>query len=222
MSSGDYHSDVLEMDETMESEAEDESYDQEEVDEMLDALMDEADEDYAERRSRQNRARNRNRRQQQRTPPRASGRSAYREPINERGEVTQKQLKEFAERSAGEDRRNAEGLKVINDRLGKLDGRVDGVVSVAELHSKKIRSFDTRFKLDGALDFASSLEVQTDADGSVNLVPNIGQVFRGIVKNGALGDGKGALSNPWIVGGIGLFLRNPGIIGGLIGSGTNR
>ena len=44
---------------------------------------------------------------------------------------------------------------------------------------------------------------------------NLTQVIRGVVKNGALGD-KGALANPWVVGGLAVLLNNPGIIGGLL------
>jgi hypothetical protein len=219
MNSGDYHSDLLEMDETLDTDEEDESYDQEEVDDMLDALMEEEDEDYAERRRRRKQGRSRGRKQRKGVPT-AKGRSTYREPVQTK-DVSQRQLKDFADKAAEEDRRNAEGIKVVNDRLGKLDSRVDGMATVNELQTKRIRSLDTRLRLDGALDFASSFStVPGDTEGSLNLVTDFGQIFRGAVKNGALGGGKGALSNPWVVGGIGLVLKNPTIISGLLGSGT--
>ena len=193
---------VTEMDD-----AEDEAYD-DQVDDMLDALMAESD-DFSER-ARGRRGRGRRKQRGVRT---ATGRSAYRAPT-EHGYVTQKQFKEAMGRVGEENRRNAEGIKTVNTRLGKLDTRVDDVVSVATGQSKKISSFDTRMKLDAAFDFANSLAFDP-AGGVLNL--DLSQVLRGAVKNGVLGDGKGALSNPWLVGGIAVLLRNPGIIGGILG-----
>lgn len=211
MDAGDYDSDVLEMDEALEQEEAEEAYDQQEVDDMLDALIEETDEEYAEGR----RGRHRGGQKQQQGVRTATGRTPYQPPV-ENGYVTQKQFKEAMGRVGEETRRNAEGIKTVNGRVGKLDNRVDGVVDVSKVHSKKIVSLDTRMKLDGALDFAQSFSVQTATDGSMNLVTDFSQILRGAVKNGALGEGKGALTNPWVVGGIGLVLRNPGIIGGLL------
>jgi len=211
MAAGYYESGVMEADEALEQEEEEEAYDQQEVDDMLDALIEETDEDFSER----HRNRNRNRGKQRQGVRTATGRTPYQEPV-QNGYVTQKQFKEAMGRVGEETRRNAEGIKTVNARVGKLDNRVDGVVDVSKVQSKKIVSLDTRMKLDGALDFAASFSVQTATDGSMNLVTDFSQILRGAVKNGALGDGKGALSNPWVVGGIGMILRNPGIIGGLL------
>jgi hypothetical protein len=213
MNGGDYDSDVLEMDESLDTD-EDEAYDQGEVDEMLDALIGEQDEDYAERRRR--RSQNRKRAAKQRKGvPTAKGRSAYQEP-GEKGFVTQKQFKEALARVGEETKRNAEGIKTVNTRFGKLDSRIDGVVSVSTLQSGKIRSLDTRMRIDGALDFAQSFNIVTGDDNSLGLQPDFSQMLRGAVKNGVLGNGKGALSNPWVIGGIALVIRNPGIVGGLL------
>jgi len=200
MDQADYDSEAMDT-EAMEAE-EQEGYDQAEVNEMLDALIEEADMDLAERQSRRG-----GQRQGVRT---ATGRTPYRAPVQS-GVVTQKQFQESMTRIGEEMKRNAEGIKTVNARVGKLDGRVDGVVAVNKVQSRKIGGLDTRMKLDSALDFASS--VSTTAAG---LTLDLTQVFRGVVKNGALGDGKGALSNPWVIGGIALVLRNPSIIGGLL------
>jgi hypothetical protein len=148
----------------------------------------------------------------------ARGGTPYRAPVED-GYVTQKQFKEAMGRVGEETRRNAEGIKTVNTRVGKLDGRVDDVVTVSKSHSKRIGTLDTRMKLDGALDFASSFALLPDATtGGQNLSINATQILRGVVKNGLLGDSKGALSNPWLVGGIGVLLNNPGIIGGILGA----
>ena len=202
----DYDSDIMESDEALEAYQEYEAYDTE-VDDMLDALMDETEQDLAERRRRR-----RQQQQQRRGVRTATGRTPYQAPV-ESGYVTQKQFKEAMGRVGEETRRNAEGIKTVNTRLGTLDGRVSDVVTVSKSQSRKIGALNTRMKLDGALDFASSFTLNTTGD-AVNL--DLSQVLRGALKNGALGDGKGALSNPLVVGGIGFVLRNPGIISGLL------
>ncbi|MEP6689609.1 MAG: hypothetical protein ABJD07_00555 [Gemmatimonadaceae bacterium] len=195
----DYHFDVMDSDEALDGYQEGEAYDTEEVDDMLDALMSEADADFSERQT--------SRRPRQRQGVRtATGRSAYQAPTDS-GYVSQKQFKEAMSRVGDETRRNAEGIKTVNARM-------TDVVSVSKGHSRKIGSLDSRMKLDGALDFAQSLTLNT-ATGVMDL--DLSQILRGVVKNGALGDGKGALANPWLIGGIGVLLRNPGIIGGLLG-----
>jgi len=185
------------------------TYDSEEVDHMLDALMDESEQDFAER--------SRSRRPpQRRGVPTATGRSAYQPPTADAGPVTQKQFKDAMARVGDETRRNAEGIKTVNTRLGTLDGRVTDIVAVSKTHSKRIGTLDTRMRLDGALDFASSFGVQTAADGSAVLVPDLSQLLRGAIKNGVLGDSQGAMSSPWVIGIAGLVLRNPNILGGLL------
>jgi hypothetical protein len=190
-----YESDAL--DAYQESDA----YDTEEVDAMLDSMMDESETVFAESRHR------RRHQPQRRGVPTAKGGSAYRAPTED-GYVTQKQFKEALARVGDETRRNAEGIKTVNARIGKLDGRVDDVVTVAKTHNRRIGSLDTRMKLDGALDFASSfIYTAPTATTGGYLTPDFTQLLRGAVKNGLLGDSKGALSNPWVVGGIGLALR---------------
>lgn len=202
-----YDSDVMDID----ADEEDEGYN-EEVDDMLDAMMAEADEDLAERRARRRRRGGLARKRAVRT---ASGKSAYRAPT-QAGLVSQTQFKEAMTRVGDETRRNAEGIKTVNDRVGKLDGRVQGVVTVATAQGRKLGSLDRRMKLDAALDFAQSFNVETGTDGSVRLaVPDLTQLLKSAVKSGVLGDGKGALGNPWVVGGIGLALR-PNLLSSLV------
>ncbi len=188
------------------------AYDNEEVDHMLDELMDESEQDLAERRMSRARARGRGRPPQR--VPTASGRNAYQPPVDS-GVVTQKQFKEALARVGDETRRNAEGIKLVNDRLGTMDGRLTDVVTVAKTHSRRLGTLDSRMKMDGALDFASSFNVVTGADGSTALAPDLSQLLRGAIKNGVLGDSKGAMGNPWVIGIAGLVLRNPTILGGL-------
>lgn len=184
--------------------------DDEEINEMLEALMDEADEDedLAERRRRRSRrARGRRRRR----VPTAKGRSAYRSPVA-KGYVTQKQMKAALGRVGKDVRRNASGIKAVNMQLKKVDTRLSGVVTVNRVQSKRIAGIDKRIKMDGALDFAESFNAATS---EINLY----QVFKGAIKSGLLGDTKGALANPLVIGGIGLVLNNPGILGGFLGGG---
>jgi hypothetical protein len=215
MAAGYYSTDVLDFEEGLDMEEEDESY-EEEVDEMLDALLDESGEDLSEKRARRSKGRKNSRRKGVKT---ASGRSAYQTPTAENGPVTQKQFKEAMSRVGEETRRNAEGIKTVNARFGALDGRVDGVVTVSKAQSDKIRSLDSRMKIDGALDFASSFNV-VQTGSTVSLQPDLSQMLRGAVKNGVLGNGKGALANPWIVGGIALVLTKTDLVGGLLGPRT--
>jgi hypothetical protein len=189
------------------------------VDAMLDSLMDEAEvDDLSERARARSRGRGRGRAQQQQQRrqgvPTAKGASAYRAPAQS-GYVTQQQLKEAMNRVGEETRRNAEGIKTVNARVGKLDGQVADVVAVTKAQSRRVGTLDTRMKLDSALDFASALSIQTDASGATTLVPDFTQLLRGAVKSGAIGSEKGAFANPWVIGGIGLALR-PGFLSSLL------
>jgi hypothetical protein len=181
-------------------------YDGGEVDDMLDALMESGGaDDLSERRRQRNRQRSRAKGVQT-----AQGRSAYREPgaAAPGGPVTQKQFKEALDRVGADVRRNAEGIKAINTRLNTLDGRVDGVVTVATKHSRELVRLQQQMKVDGALELVESLN---PTSGTLDVY----QLLKGAVKLGFLGDGKGPLSNPAVIGGAGLLLRNPGILGGL-------
>ena len=191
--------------------------DESEVDAMLDSLMDDAGEDLSERsRGRnRNRGRARNGQQQRRGVPTAKGGSAYRAPGTQNGYVTQQQFKEALARIGEENRRNAEGIKTVNARFGKLDGQVADLVTVSKTYSTRLGSLDTRMKLDSALDFASAFTLESDGT-STALTPNFGQLLRGAVKGGMIGGGKGAMSSPWAIGALGVVLSNPGILGNIL------
>lgn len=124
--------------------------------------------------------------------------------------MTQKQLKDAMARVGAETRRNAQGIKTVNSRIGSLGGRVDGVVTVNQVQTTKIGKLEKQMKIDGVLELVESYDGTT-----VNLY----QVLKGAVKSGFLGDAKGAAGNPWVIGGVGFLLRNPGILGSL-GGGT--
>jgi hypothetical protein len=200
-----------ESDEALDTYQESDSYDTE-TDEMLDSLLEEADEDITER---SRKGKRRGRPPRRKGVPTAKGAQTYRSPAAPGGYVTQQQFKEALGRVGQETKRNAEGIKTVNVRVGKLDGQVTDLATVSKSHSKRIGTIDTRMKMDGALDFASAFSMQTDTAGTTTLVPDFTQLLRGAVKNGVLGDGKGALSNPWVVGGIGLALR-PGFLGSIL------
>lgn len=188
--------------------------DQTEVDAMLDSLMEGADEDLSERKGGRNRGRNRNG-QQRRGVPTAKGGSAYRAPGTQNGYVTQQQFKEALARVGEENRRNAEGIKTVNARFGKLDGQMADLVTVTQSQSKRLGSLDTRMKLDSALDFASAFTLQSDGTTTA-LTPNFGQLLRGAVKGGMVGGGKGVMASPWAIGALGVVLSNPGILGNIL------
>jgi hypothetical protein len=187
--------------------------DQTEVDAMLDSLMEGVDEDLSERKSGRN-ARGRNG-QQRRGVPTAKGGSVYRAPGTQNGYVTQQQFKEALARVGEENRRNAEGIKTVNARFGKLDGQVTDLVTVTQSQSKRIGSLDTRMKLDSALDFASAFTLESNGTTTA-LTPNFGQLLRGAVKGGMIGNSKGAMSSPWAIGALGVVLSNPGILGNIL------
>ena len=188
---------VMEMDEMVEAEM------AEEVDEMLDELVEESDEseDFSERVPRGLIRR--------RPISTARGGSAYRTPAAAAaaGFVTQKQLQDALGRVGADVRRNAQGIKTVN-------GRVDGVVKVNKVQSRAIGRLDKAMKIDGVFEFIEAYNgtVAAPTPGSINLY----QVLKGAVKSGYIGQGKGALANPLVLGGVGLVLRNPGILGGLI------
>jgi hypothetical protein len=206
------YQDFTDVDEesAMDYETEEEA-DGEEMDEMLDTLIDAAEEsDFAERK----RGRGRRGRGGRGRPPvkTAQGGSAYRTPGTQ-GYVTQKQLQEALGRVGTDVRRNAEGIKTINTRVAGLTGRVDNIVTVNTIQSREIGKLDKRMKIDGALELVESL---TSVGGQTSLDPY--QLLKGAVKSGFLGEGKGALSSPWAIGGIGFVLRNTNVLGSLQGT----
>ena len=201
---GALYSDLEYEDLSPELEDEPEAYDLDEVSEMLDELADSADAEELADRKRRGRQR---RPTQRRSPiPFAQGMSAYRPPAVG-GFVTQKQLQDALARVGTDVRRNAQGIKAINTRINTLNGRVDGVVDVNRLQSREIGKLNRQMRADGALDIVGSLTPQgLDAF----------QLLKGAVKSGVLGEQKGALANPWVLAGIGLLLRNPNVLGGVL------
>lgn len=113
-------------------------------------------------------------------------------------------------RKAGgtEVQRNAQGIKAINDRITALDSKVNQAVGVIARDRAAIRKMEKLTKIDGALDLASSF------DGNSL---DVFQVVKGSFKSGFLGEPKGALGNPAVIGAIGLLLKNPGILGSVLG-----
>jgi hypothetical protein len=177
--------------------------DMSEMDEMLEGLV-ESRNDYSERKRSGGGKRGGG---GPRGVPSAGGGSAYRTPQAAGGYVTQKQLEEALGRVATDVKRNGEGIKTLNTRLGGLTTRVDDVVSVNKIQSRELGKLDKQMKIDGALDLAEAF-----TPGGISAF----QLLRGAVKSGFLGEGKGALGNPLVIGGIGLILNNPGILGGLV------
>ena len=173
-----------------------------EMDEMLDGLVDARESDYTERKRG-----GRGRRGGAGSVPAARGDNAYRPPAAAGGFVTQKQLQDALGRVGADVKRNGEGIKTINTRLGGLTTRVDDVVAVNRIQSREIGKLDKQMKIDGALELAESF-----TPGGISAF----QLLKGAVKSGLLGDGKGPRGNPLVIGGIGLVLNNPGILGGLV------
>ena len=174
-------------------------YGMSEMDEMLDGMI---ESDYSERKRRRGKRGGGNK-----PVPAARGGSAYRPPAAPGGAVSQKQLSDSLTRVAGDVKRNGEGIKALNAKVGGLTTRVDDVVAVNGIQSRELGKLDKRLRIDGALDLAESF-----SPGGISAF----QLLRGAVKSGFLGEGKGALGNPLVIGGIGLVLNNPGILGGLL------
>jgi hypothetical protein len=199
-----YRDDVVDSDES----AEDMDNTADEVDDMLDALMESDEEaDLTERIRRRPRARRGTGAMRWPAVRMASDGSAYRAPAQQ-GYVTQGQLREALGRVGTDVRRNAQGIKTVNSQLGRLTDQVKGVVSVNSAQNARIRKLDKQMQIDGALDLAASFE-----GGSLNAF----QLLKGAVKSGVLGEPKGPLGNPVVVGAIGFLLNNNQILRGLIG-----
>jgi hypothetical protein len=109
-----------------------------------------------------------------------------------------------------EAQRNGQGIKAINDRINALDSKVDQAVRVIAQDRAAVRRLEKLGKIDGALDLAASFNPTT---GGIDVF----QVVKGSLKSGFLGEPKGALGNPAVIGAAGLLLRNPGILGQVLG-----
>lgn len=183
--------------------SESEAYDSSEMDAMLDGLV-EGYSDYSERRGNSGRRGGR-------TPNRgvttAPGRNPYRPP-QQQGYVTQKQLEEALTRVGVDIKRNAEGIKTINTRLNGITTRVDDVVSVNKIQSRELRKLDRRTQADAVLELVGSLQ----QNGGLTAF----QAFKSAVGGGLIGDGTGTFGNPLVLGGIGLLLSNPNILGNIL------
>jgi hypothetical protein len=104
--------------------------------------------------------------------------------------------------------RNGQGIKALNDRVNALDAKLNQTVAIVARDRVAVRRLDKLVKIDGALDLVSSFD-----GNSLNAF----QLLRGSIKSGFLGEPKGALGNPAVIGAIGLLLQNPGILGQVLG-----
>ena len=197
--------DVMEADEQMAEDSMDveeepvleEPYEEEEIDEMLDALVeeDQEQEDLAERRRR--------RRRSARPVVTPFGRPAL--PMSglpPGAPVTQRQLQALEMRVA----RNGQGIRAVNARVNTVNGRVNGVVAVNRAQNRQIGRVDKIIKIDGAFEL-----IEAYSAGAIDLY----QLLKGAVKSGFIVQSKGPLSNPLVIGGIGLVLRNPSLLPGI-------
>ncbi|BFM10678.1 hypothetical protein R50072_08310 [Simiduia litorea] len=101
---------------------------------------------------------------------------------------------------------------IVHDRkIRDVDARSRKNLRVNHLQTKGIGKLNKQMSLDGALEFADSITM-TDNGMEINLA----SILKGLIKTGMLGDTKGALGNPAVIGGIGLLLNNPGILGGIL------
>lgn len=204
---GEAYDDMMELDEFSDVDEDIEDYGPSEVDEMLDGLVESA-EDFAERKRRK-----KARRGKGKPVPTAPGRNAYRTPSGaDGGPVTQKQLKEALTRVGVDIKRNATGIKTINTRLTGITTRVDDVVSVNRIQSRELGKLDKRTKNDAVLELVGSIQT----NGGLTAF----QAFKSAVGGGLIGDGPGAFGNPFVLGGIGLLLSNPNILGNVFGGGA--
>ena len=194
--------DTMELDEDVMDYEDEDTYDPAELDDMLEALAESNGNGLAERARR----RRQGRRAKRKGVKTAQGKSAFREP-GSGAFVNQKQFKEALDRVGDDVRRNAEGIKSVNERVNALNARVDGVVSAATVYSREIAKLEKRMKIGGALEMVEALN-GTNLDAY--------QLFKGAAMSGMLGDGKGALGNPAIVGGLALVLRNRSILDGVL------
>jgi hypothetical protein len=139
-------------------------------------------------------------------------------------ELVEADGEEFTERRRGRSRgrtpsrrpgvaeaqRNGQGIKAINDRINALDSKVDQAVKAIAHERAAVRRLEKLGKIDGALDLAASL-TSDPSTGAISI--DVFQVVKGSLKSGFLGEPKGALGNPALIGAAGLLLRNPGILG---------
>ena len=154
------------------------------------------------------------RKNKKRRPPRkvptARGGNAFRRRTKGRY-VTQPQLKTALGRVGRDVRRNALGIKQVNRRIGSVSNRVTANSRVNRIQSMQIGKMQRLHKTAGVLEFVGAYNPET---GRLDAF----QLLKGAVASGLIGTGKGGFNNPYLIGGLGLLLRNPNVLGGLLGS----
>lgn len=186
------------------------------VDDMLDAMVDSAEDDddpdemadffWRKKRRKSRRYKGRGRRR----VPYSKGRSVYRKPRRSRY-VTQPQLKVALAKVGKEHKRNALGIRSLNSKLGRARSGIAANAKINRIQSKQIGKINKINKADGVLEFVAAYDA---ANQSVDAF----QLLKGAVKSGMIGTGKGGLSNPYIIGGLGLLLNNSNLLGNLVGT----
>lgn len=170
--------------------------DDEELDDLFEALMDDdeeyfddddEDEDFSERRRRR-------RRRSSRRRSKSRKKSCCTDPRVKRDLLGLKRKDRQQDKLIYQNRKRS----LANTKINRIQ-------------SKNLGRLDRQMKLDGALEFAQSISI---ADNSLDV--DLVRMFQGAVKAGMLGDLRGALGNPALVGGIGLLLRNRQLFTGLV------
>lgn len=193
----------------------DDDDDMDSEDEMLDAMIESAEDDDPDELAdffwRNKKKRGKRRRK---SVLRAKGRNTFRRR-SKGGYVTQVQLKSALGRVANDVRRNAIGIKTVNKRINGVSSRVSANSRVNRIQSMQIGKLHRTNKVDGVLEFVQAYD---PVNGNLDAF----QLLKGAVKSGLIGTGKGGMHNPYLIGGLGLLLRNPNALGGLLGqSGVN-
>ncbi len=186
------------------------------VDDMLDAMMDSAEDDddpeemadFFWRKKRRKSKRYKSRRG--RRVPYSRGRSAYRKPRRGRY-VTQPQLKTALAKVGKEHKRNALGIRSLNSKLARARSGIAANAKINRIQSKQLSKINKIHKADGVLEFVAAYDAENQSVDAF-------QLLKGAVKSGMIGTGKGGLSNPYIIGGLGLLLNNSNLLGNLVGT----
>ena len=179
------------------------------ADEMLDAMVEGLDDADPEELADFFWRRKKRRRRKARKVPTARGRNAFRRAAKGRY-VTQAQLKSALGRVGRDVRRNAVGIKQVNGRINGVSNRVTANSRVNRIQGSQIGKLQKLHKAEGVLEFVQAYNPET---GGLDAF----QLLKGAVSSGLLGTGKGGMHNPYVLGGIGLLLRNPNALGGLLG-----
>lgn len=186
------------------------------VDDMLDAMIDSAEEDEDPEemadffwRKKKRKSKRYSRRGGRRIPY-SKGRSTYRKPRRSRY-VTQPQLKVALAKVGKEHKRNALGIRSLNRKLSRTRSGIAANTKINRIQSTQISKINKLNKADGVLEFVAAYDTATQSVDAF-------QLLKGAVKSGMIGTGKGGLSNPYIIGGLGLLLNNSNLLGNLVGT----